>query len=178
MQLKHKQFSWQMHQWPSIQWLQQWIHSGQWVSKWTWTHVERKQPNKRWHKDTEKMIKLVENWYEVVLNATRHKWDVSESWRTYFRGGIKLLEHSPCLWKDGNVFRITGARMEIHVVRLDFSPLDCRGAEPTRRSCRNPSVKPSLFLQDSPEISRDCGSEAPAAALTRGIFMKFWLAMT
>lgn len=115
-----------------------------WVSKRTRKHEERKQPNKHWHKDTEKMIKVVENWYELVLNAlARHKWDVSESWQTYFRGGIKLLEHSPCLWKDGNVFRITDARMEIHVVRLDFSPLDCRGAEPTRRSCRNPSVKPS-----------------------------------
>lgn len=38
----------------------------------------------------------------------------------------------PCLRKDGNVFQITDARMEILVARLDFSLAGCRRAGAAR----------------------------------------------
>lgn len=91
-----------------------------------------------------------------------HKWDVSGSWWTYFRGGIKLHEHSPCLCKDGNVFQITDGRMEILVARLDFSLLGCRGSSrPTRHFLK----KETLFMTRAQKISWECESDA----------MKFWL---
>lgn len=100
-----------------------------------------------------------------------HKWDVSGSWWTYFRGGIKLHEHSPCLCKDGNVFQITDGRMEILVARLDFSLLGCRGSSrPTRHfskkgdSLHDQSAKNLLGMWVWWSIT-----------LMRSFFMKFWL---
>lgn len=95
-----------------------------------------------------------------------HKWDVSGSWWTYFRGGIKLHEHSPCLCKDGNVFQITDGRMEILVARLDFSLLGCRGSSrPTRHFLK----KETLFMTRAQKISWEC--ESDEVLLSWGVFL-------
>lgn len=60
-----------------------------------------------------------------------------------------LWERSPCLCKDGNMFQISDAHMEIVAVRLDLWLRDCRRpARHFRRGTR-------------PFILSECGCEAP-----------------
>lgn len=93
------------------------------------------------------------------------------------RRGIKLHKHRPCLCRDGNVFQITDGCMEILVARLDFSLLDCRGAglggisEKSRLWIQQFRGRDFLFV-----ISRNLtGIWGTEAALTRSVFMMFWL---
>lgn len=100
------------------------------------------------------------SWPRLPTHAV-HKWDVSESWWTYFRGGIKLHKHSPCLCKDGNVFQITDGCMEILVARLDFSELDCWGAGPrgisqrASHECVSSGETPFFFVIRVPVLHKD-----------------------